>query len=41
LIEQRDLVQAYREGKVEVHPAHRRMMSNVILAHPQRDRTEL
>ena len=37
LIEQRDLVQAYREGKVEVHPAHRRMMSNLILAHPQRE----
>jgi hypothetical protein len=39
LIEKRDLVHAYREGKVEVHAAHRRMMSNVILVHPERERT--
>jgi hypothetical protein len=27
------------DGKVEVHPAHRRTMANVILAHPKREQT--
>jgi hypothetical protein len=33
LIDQRDLVRAYRDGKVEVHAAHQHMMAKVFLAH--------
>jgi hypothetical protein len=39
LIELRDLVRAYRDGKVEVHAAHQSMLANVSLAHPKREQS--
>ncbi len=39
IIEQRDLVRAYRDGKIEVDPAHQALMVKVILAHSKREQT--
>ena len=38
-IEQRDLVRAHRDGKVEIHADHQALMAKVILAHSKREQT--